>query len=274
MQDIADDLIKLYAERQATPGYAFEKDTPEQREFEEMFPYDETRDQLRAIEEIKKDMEKNRPMDLAALRRRRLRQNRGGDPRGLQGGDGGQAGSGARSDDDFGAAALRNVPRTFFGISDQHPGAQPLPFPEGAERDDQGRPPRDGRRCHRHASPVVPRSCIQGPWTVDRRRRAAFWRDPQGEAQKAENERGRADVNGNTDSAHAAYVDAGRSRSVGHRDAAGEPFSGANLRGGAQPDAGAGGDRTGAWPRGPGLLSLQPGAGHSGNGEPDQRAGA
>ncbi|HWO55863.1 MAG TPA: transcription-repair coupling factor [Paenibacillus cookii] len=63
VQDIADDLIKLYAERQATPGYAFEKDTPEQREFEEMFPYDETRDQLRAIEEIKKDMEKNRPMD-------------------------------------------------------------------------------------------------------------------------------------------------------------------------------------------------------------------
>ncbi|GIO35018.1 MULTISPECIES: transcription-repair coupling factor [Paenibacillus] len=63
VQDIADDLIKLYAERQATPGYAFEKDTAEQREFEEMFPYDETRDQLRAIEEIKKDMEKNRPMD-------------------------------------------------------------------------------------------------------------------------------------------------------------------------------------------------------------------
>ncbi|MEC0243763.1 transcription-repair coupling factor [Paenibacillus dokdonensis] len=63
VQDIADDLIKLYAERQSTTGYGFEKDTAEQREFEEMFPYDETRDQLRAIEEIKKDMEQNRPMD-------------------------------------------------------------------------------------------------------------------------------------------------------------------------------------------------------------------
>ncbi len=63
VQDIADDLIKLYAERQSTPGFGFEKDTAEQREFEEMFPYDETRDQLRAIEEIKKDMEQNRPMD-------------------------------------------------------------------------------------------------------------------------------------------------------------------------------------------------------------------
>jgi transcription-repair coupling factor (superfamily II helicase) len=63
VQDIADDLIKLYAERQSTTGFGFEKDTPEQQEFEEMFPYDETRDQLRAIEEIKKDMEQNRPMD-------------------------------------------------------------------------------------------------------------------------------------------------------------------------------------------------------------------
>ncbi|WP_138496102.1 transcription-repair coupling factor [Paenibacillus pinistramenti] len=63
VEDIADDLIKLYADRQATEGYAFEQDTSEQREFENMFPYDETRDQLRAIEEIKKDMEKKRPMD-------------------------------------------------------------------------------------------------------------------------------------------------------------------------------------------------------------------
>lgn len=63
VQDIADDLIKLYADRQASPGYAFEKDSPEQQEFEAMFPYDETRDQIRAIEEIKKDMEQTRPMD-------------------------------------------------------------------------------------------------------------------------------------------------------------------------------------------------------------------
>ncbi|WP_044482602.1 transcription-repair coupling factor [Paenibacillus antibioticophila] len=63
VQDIADDLIKLYAERQASPGYAFEKDSPEQQEFEGMFPYEETPDQLRAIEEIKKDMEQSRPMD-------------------------------------------------------------------------------------------------------------------------------------------------------------------------------------------------------------------
>jgi transcription-repair coupling factor (superfamily II helicase) len=63
VQDIADDLIKLYAERQATVGYGFNPDSSYQQEFEGMFPYDETKDQLRAIGEIKEDMEKPRPMD-------------------------------------------------------------------------------------------------------------------------------------------------------------------------------------------------------------------
>ncbi|WP_128661160.1 transcription-repair coupling factor [Paenibacillus sp. 598K] len=63
VKDIADDLVKLYAERQAAEGFGFGDDTPYQQEFEAMFPYDETRDQLRAIEEIKKDMQTQRPMD-------------------------------------------------------------------------------------------------------------------------------------------------------------------------------------------------------------------
>lgn len=63
VQDIADDLIKLYAEREATKGYAFSPDGDMQREFELSFPYQETEDQLRSIQEIKKDMERERPMD-------------------------------------------------------------------------------------------------------------------------------------------------------------------------------------------------------------------
>ncbi|MED0681249.1 transcription-repair coupling factor [Aneurinibacillus thermoaerophilus] len=63
VQDIAQDLIRLYAERQQARGYAFSKDGEEMREFEAMFPYEETEDQLRAIREIKEDMEKPRPMD-------------------------------------------------------------------------------------------------------------------------------------------------------------------------------------------------------------------
>lgn len=63
VKDIAEDLIKLYAARQAAPGHAFSPDTRWQREFEAMFPYEETPDQIRAIQEIKKDMEQPRPMD-------------------------------------------------------------------------------------------------------------------------------------------------------------------------------------------------------------------
>ena len=61
--EIAEDLIKLYARRQAEGGYAFGPDTVWQAEFEEGFPYVETDDQLRATEEIKEDMEKPLPMD-------------------------------------------------------------------------------------------------------------------------------------------------------------------------------------------------------------------
>ncbi|WP_404348721.1 transcription-repair coupling factor [Sutcliffiella horikoshii] len=63
VQDIADDLIKLYAEREASVGHAFSPDGEMQREFEATFPYQETEDQLRSIHEIKLDMEKTRPMD-------------------------------------------------------------------------------------------------------------------------------------------------------------------------------------------------------------------
>ena len=63
IEDIADELIELYAKRDAEKGYAFSKDTVEQKEFEDAFPYSETQDQLRSIEEIKADMQKDKPMD-------------------------------------------------------------------------------------------------------------------------------------------------------------------------------------------------------------------
>ncbi|QBO37455.1 transcription-repair coupling factor [Periweissella cryptocerci] len=63
IEDIADDLIKLYAEREAARGFAFEPHTAEIQKFEDAFPYTETADQLRSTEEIFRDMERNRPMD-------------------------------------------------------------------------------------------------------------------------------------------------------------------------------------------------------------------
>lgn len=63
VKEIAADLIKLYSARQATRGHAFGPDTPWQRELEEAFPYNETPDQLVAINEVKADMEREIPMD-------------------------------------------------------------------------------------------------------------------------------------------------------------------------------------------------------------------
>lgn len=63
IQDIAQDLIKIYAQREAAKGYAFDKDTKEQLEFEKEFIYQETKDQLITTEQIKEDMEKDVPMD-------------------------------------------------------------------------------------------------------------------------------------------------------------------------------------------------------------------
>ena len=60
---VAKDLVELYAVRQQSEGYAFGKDTVWQREFEEMFPFEETEDQLHAIEDTKKDMESIKAMD-------------------------------------------------------------------------------------------------------------------------------------------------------------------------------------------------------------------
>ncbi|QWW19151.1 transcription-repair coupling factor [Schaalia sp. 19OD2882] len=63
VDEVAKELVRLYAVRQATKGHAFSPDTPWQRELEEAFPYVETPDQLVTIDEVKADMEKTVPMD-------------------------------------------------------------------------------------------------------------------------------------------------------------------------------------------------------------------
>ncbi len=63
VKQMADELLRLYAERQAQPGDAIEAATDEYRAFEATFPFDETDDQARAIEEVNKDLETARPMD-------------------------------------------------------------------------------------------------------------------------------------------------------------------------------------------------------------------
>lgn len=63
VSELAEELLRLYAQRSIIPGFAFSKDTEMQRDFEAAFPYEETPDQLKAVEEIKRDMEKPYPME-------------------------------------------------------------------------------------------------------------------------------------------------------------------------------------------------------------------
>src|SRR6202167_4938627 len=63
MRDMADELLKLYAERRMAEGFAFSPDSNWQREFEDSFEFTETKDQISAVKEIKHDLESPHPMD-------------------------------------------------------------------------------------------------------------------------------------------------------------------------------------------------------------------
>jgi len=63
VEEVAKDLLDLYSKREMVEGHAFAEDGPWQQELEQSFPYDETPDQVKALEEIKSDMEDSRPMD-------------------------------------------------------------------------------------------------------------------------------------------------------------------------------------------------------------------
>ena len=63
VEDIAEKLLEIYARREKAQGFAFDVDDATQREFEDAFPYEETPDQIRAVNDIKRDMERQRPMD-------------------------------------------------------------------------------------------------------------------------------------------------------------------------------------------------------------------
>jgi transcription-repair coupling factor (superfamily II helicase) len=63
LKEMAGKLLRLYAEREVSKGFSFSRDTELHREFDRFFPYEETPDQIKTIEEIKRDMESSRPMD-------------------------------------------------------------------------------------------------------------------------------------------------------------------------------------------------------------------
>ncbi|MEI3524768.1 MAG: CarD family transcriptional regulator [Eubacteriales bacterium] len=83
VREIAQDLVRLYAARQNEKGFVYSEDSVWQKEFEEQFPYEETEDQMRAIEAVKERYGARKDHGPADLRRRGIRQDRGGDPGGV-----------------------------------------------------------------------------------------------------------------------------------------------------------------------------------------------
>ena len=216
MRDMADELLKLYAARKTMPGHAFVKTRPGSRSSRTRSSTTD-RDQATAI--TRSSGTWNRRADgPAALRRRRIRQNRSGDARRVQGGDGRQAGGHSGPDDGSGVPApetLKNASRPFRSASN----ADPVPAKAEQKRSSRIWPPA------RSTSSSARTACCRRTWSskisgCGRRRGAAVRRRAQGEHQADEQAGRRADDDGHADSADAEHVAGGHSRHVGHRDAA------------------------------------------------------
>ena len=183
VKDMAGELVRLYSARMAVPGHAFGPDTPWQLELEDAFPYEETRDQVTAIDEVKADMQQPIPMDRLIC------------------GDVGfgkteiavRAAFKAVMD---GKQVAVLVPTTL--LAEQHfvtfgerfapyPGeggdALPLPVAGAAEGRRRGRGRRPGGRGDRHAPAARRRRLVPGPRVAGRRRGAAVRRGAQGTAE-------------------------------------------------------------------------------------------
>ena len=231
---MAEELVRIYALQAGAPGPRLQGRTPGgSSELEASFIYEDTADQARATAEIKRDMERPKPMDRLVCGDVGLRQDRGGDPGGLQGGDGRQAGGGAGADDRAGAAALTTPSASGWRITRSRSrcsrGSGP-PRSRAAIVEGLGRG--DGGHRDRHPPADAEGRRLQGPGAGDHRRGAALRRGPQGDLQADAGDRGRADPDRHADPAHAPHGADGRARHVHHRHAA-EGQAAGRDRGGA-----------------------------------------
>ena len=268
--EMAGELLNLYAARQAVAGFAYPVDGELTRRLEDAFPYEETEDQAEAIDDVKNDMEAPHPMDRLVC---------------------GDVGYGktevalraAFKAAEAGKQTLMLVPTTI--LAEQHYltfGERFSDFPVNVQMISRFRTTAESRKIlkdfaegrvdvligtHRLLSTdVVPAR----PGAGHRRRGAALRRAPEGGAAQPQAAGGRAQPVGDADPPHPADEPDRHPRHLGHRDAAARPPRGAHLHRRVPRRAGAGGDREGAGPRGPGLLPAQPGR----DDRPRGRAGA
>ena len=203
-----------------------------------------------------------------ALRRRRLRQDRGRDARGVQGGHGRQAGRRPGADDGPGVSARENAEEPLRRVPGARRHAQPLPQQGGAEGHHRRCRRRQGRGRRRHAPPAVEGRAVPRSRAAGRRRRAALRRRAQGADQADAPARRRPDDDRDADPAHAEHVAGRHSRHVDHRDAAarspvdpdqrGEVRSGGDLARDPDRDGARRSDLLRAQPRRVDLLARQP----------------
>ncbi len=187
-------------------------------EFEAAFPYEETPDQLAAIESVKHDMAQGKPMDRLICGDVGYGKTEVADPGGLQGRRRRQAGRRARPHHDPRRAAPSQLLGTHGRVSLRDRGRQPLPAQARDPRSPQahGR----GRRRHPDRHPPNPpkRRRVQGPRPGDHRRGTAVRRRGQGVAQDASDDGRRPDPLGHADSPHPAHEPAGNPRYLQPRD--------------------------------------------------------
>ncbi|NIA15630.1 MAG: hypothetical protein GWP08_16325 [Nitrospiraceae bacterium] len=225
LHDMTEELIKLYASREAHEGHAFSPDTVWQREFEDAFEYDETVDQARAIEEVKRDMESPRPMDRLLC------------------GDVGYGKTEVALRAAFKAVmdrkqvallvptttALCHVLRAPGRLSCLGERAEPIRVPGQAASDHRTAQVGRGRHRHRHPPADLEGHQIQGSGTAHHRRRAEVWRSTEREDQAPAHQRRRTDDDGHTHSPHTSSVAYGLARHERYQHGSERPPTGAYM---------------------------------------------
>ena len=257
MQDMAGELLKLYAERTTAQGTAFSKDNEFQKEFEDSFDYNETDDQLSAIRAIKYDMESTTPMDRLLC------------------GDVGygktevamRAAFKAVQDGKQVAVLTPTTILSFQHFETFKKRFSQFPiniemisrFRTAKEQKDhrRARRNRQGRHPHRHPSPALQRHQVPGSRPARGRRRAALRRAPQRAPQADAQGDRRARHERHAHSAHAAHVARRPARHERHRDSAQRPHGDSNRRRQVRREDHPLGRRGGTRARRPGLLRPQ-----------------
>ena len=232
-------------------------------EFAARFPYEETEDQLNAIDAVLDDLGARAADGPARLRRCRLRQDRGGAARRLRRGDGRQAGRRRRADDAAGAPALPHLLRPLPRPAAQHRPGLAL---RARGRDEEGQ----GGACATASVDIVVGTHALlgkaitfkdlGLIIVDEEQH--FGVVPQGAPEGAARRGPRPDAVGDADPAHPAARAHRRARAVAHHDAAGRPARGAHLRDAVRSAAHPRGAAARALPRRAGLLRRAAHRGH------------